>query len=146
MEKTLSIIKPDGVKKNIIGSILNRFEVSGFVIVNIKLIKLTKDQASSFYEMHKGKPFFENLVDFMTSGPCIPFVVQGENAITSVREMMGSTNPDDAACGTIRSDFADSIDSNIIHGSDSKESADREISFFFELFQLFTKSENTHGN
>ena len=113
MEKTLSIIKPDGVKKNIIGSILNRFEVSGFVIVNIKLIKLTKDQASSFYEMHKGKPFFENLVDFMTSGPCIPFVVQGENAITSVREMMGSTNPDDAACGTIRSDFADSIDSNI---------------------------------
>ncbi|MDA9748493.1 MAG: nucleoside-diphosphate kinase [Thermodesulfobacteriota bacterium] len=132
MEKTLSIIKPDGVKKNIIGSILNRFEVSGFVIVNIKLIKLTKDQASSFYEMHKGKPFFENLVDFMTSGPCIPFVVQGENAITSVREMMGSTNPDDAACGTIRSDFADSIDSNIIHGSDSKESADREISFFFE--------------
>lgn len=132
MEKTLSIIKPDGVKKNIIGSILNRFEVSGFVIVNIKLIKLTKDQASSFYEMHKGKPFFENLVDFMTSGPCIPFVVQGENAITSVREMMGSTNPNDAACGTIRSDFADSIDSNIIHGSDSKESADREISFFFE--------------
>ena len=132
MEKTLSIIKPDGVKKNIIGSILNRFEVSGFVIVNIKLIKLNKDQASSFYEMHKGKPFFENLVDFMTSGPCIPFVVQGENAITSVREMMGSTNPDDAACGTIRSDFADSIDSNIIHGSDSKESADREISFFFE--------------
>ena len=132
MEKTLSIIKPDGVKKNIIGSILNRFEVSGFVIVNIKLIKLTKDQASSFYEMHKGKPFFENLVDFMTSGPCIPFVVQGENAITSVREMMGSTNPDDAACGTIRSDFADSIDSKIIHGSDSKESADREISFFFE--------------
>ena len=132
MEKTLSIIKPDGVKKNIIGSILNRFEVSGFVIVNIKLIKLTKDQASSFYEMHKGKPFFENLVDFMTSGPCVPFVVQGENAITSVREMMGSTNPDDAACGTIRSDFADSIDSNIIHGSDSKESAEREISFFFE--------------
>ena len=120
MEKTLSIIKPDGVKKKIIGSILNRFEVSGFVIVNIKLIKLTKDQASSFYEMHKGKPFFENLVDFMTSGPCIPFVVQGENAITSVREMMGSTNPDDAACGTIRSDFADSIDSNIIHCSDSK--------------------------
>ena len=132
MEKTLSIIKPDGVKKNIIGSILNRFEVSGFVIVNIKLIKLTKDQASSFYEMHKGKPFFENLVDFMTSGPCIPFVVQGENAIKSVRDMMGSTNPNDAACGTIRSDFADSIDSNIIHGSDSKESADREISFFFE--------------
>ena len=132
MEKTLSIIKPDGVKKNIIGSILNRFEVSGFVIVNIKLIKLTKDQASSFYEMHKGKPFFENLVDFMTSGPCIPFVVEGVDSIKSVREMMGSTNPDEAASGTIRSDFADSIDSNIIHGSDSKESADREIAFFFE--------------
>ena len=132
MEKTLSIIKPDGVKKNIIGSILNRFEVSGFVIVNIKLIKLTKDQASSFYEMHKGKPFFENLVDFMTSGPCIPFVVEGVDSIKSVREMMGSTNPDEAASGTIRSDFAVSIDSNIIHGSDSKESADREIAFFFE--------------
>ena len=132
MEKTLSIIKPDGVKKKIIGSILNRFEISGFEIVNIKLIKLTKDQASSFYEMHKGKPFFENLVDFMTSGPCIPFVVEGVDSIKSVREMMGSTNPDEAASGTIRSDFADSIDSNIIHGSDSKESADREIAFFFE--------------
>ncbi len=132
MEKTLSIIKPDGVKKKIIGSILNRFEISGLEIVNIKLIKLTKDQASSFYEMHKGKPFFENLVDFMTSGPCIPFVVEGVDSIKSVREMMGSTNPDDAASGTIRSDFADSIDSNIIHGSDSKESADREIAFFFE--------------
>ena len=132
MEKTLSIIKPDGVKKKIIGSILNRFEISGLEIVNIKLIKLTKDQASSFYEMHKGKPFFENLVDFMTSGPCIPFVVEGVDSIKSVREMMGSTNPDEAASGTIRSDFADSIDSNIIHGSDSKESADREIAFFFE--------------
>ena len=132
MEKTLSIIKPDGVKKKIIGSTLNRFEISGLEIVNIKLIKLTKDQASSFYEMHKGKPFFENLVDFMTSGPCIPFVVEGVDSIKSVREMMGSTNPDDAASGTIRSDFADSIDSNIIHGSDSKESADREIAFFFE--------------
>ena len=132
MEKTLSIIKPDGVKKKIIGSILNRFEISGLEIVNIKLIKLTKDQASSFYEMHKGKPFFENLVDFMTSGPCIPFVVEGVDSIKSVREMMGLTNPDEAASGTIRSDFADSIDSNIIHGSDSKESADREIAFFFE--------------
>ena len=132
MEKTLSIIKPDGVKKKIIGSILNRFEISGLETVNIKLIKLTKDQASSFYEMHKGKPFFENLVDFMTSGPCIPFVVEGVDSIKSVREMMGSTNPDEAASGTIRSDFADSIDSNIIHGSDSKESADREIAFFFE--------------
>ena len=132
MEKTLSIINPDGVKKKIIGSILNRFEISGLEIVNIKLIKLTKDQASSFYEMHKGKPFFENLVDFMTSGPCIPFVVEGVDSIKSVREMMGSTNPDEAASGTIRSDFADSIDSNIIHGSDSKESADREIAFFFE--------------
>ena len=132
MEKTLSIIKPDGVKKKIIGSILNRFEISGLEIVNIKLIKLTKDQASSFYEMHKGKPFFENLVDFMTSGPSIPFVVEGVDSIKSVREMMGSTNPDEAASGTIRSDFADSIDSNIIHGSDSKESADREIAFFFE--------------
>ena len=131
MEKTLSIIKPDGVKKNLIGAILNRFEQAGFKITEIKLIQLTVEEAGDFYEMHRGKPFFDNLVSFMTSGPCLPFVIEGENAIKSVREIMGATNPDDASAGTIRFDYADSIDSNIIHGSDSKESADREISFFF---------------
>tara|TARA_B100000131_G_scaffold70443_1_gene66756 strand:- start:19681 stop:20079 length:399 start_codon:yes stop_codon:yes gene_type:complete len=131
MEKTLSIIKPDGVKKNLIGAILNRFEQAGFKITEIKLIQLTVEEAGDFYEMHRGKPFFDNLVSFMTSGPCMPFVIEGENAIKSVREIMGATNPDDASAGTIRFDYADSIDSNIIHGSDSKESADREISFFF---------------
>ena len=131
MEKTLSIIKPDGVKKNLIGAILNRVEQAGFKITEIKLIQLTVEEAGDFYEMHRGKPFFDNLVSFMTSGPCMPFVIEGENAIKSVREIMGATNPDDASAGTIRFDYADSIDSNIIHGSDSKESADREISFFF---------------
>ena len=131
MEKTLSIIKPDGVKKNLRGAILNRFEQAGFKITEIKLIQLTVEEAGDFYEMHRGKPFFDNLVSFMTSGPCLPFVIEGENAIKSVREIMGATNPDDASAGTIRFDYADSIDSNIIHGSDSKESADREISFFF---------------
>ena len=131
MEKTLSIIKPDGVKKNLIGAILNRVEQAGFKITEIKLIQLTVEEAGDFYEMHRGKPFFDNLVSFMTSGPCMPFVIEGENAIKSVRDIMGATNPDDASAGTIRFDYADSIDSNIIHGSDSKESADREISFFF---------------
>ena len=99
MEKTLSIIKPDGVKKNLIGAILNRFEQAGFKITEIKLIQLTVEEAGDFYEMHRGKPFFDNLVSFMTSGPCMPFVIEGENAIKSVREIMGATNPDDANMG-----------------------------------------------
>ena len=131
MENTLSIIKPDGVKKNIIGKILNRFEDAGFEIINIKLKNLTSEEAGKFYEMHQDKPFYPELIKFMTSGPCIPFVIRGKNAIKSVREIMGATNPKEANAGTIRFDFADSIDSNIIHGSDSVESAKREISFFF---------------
>ena len=131
MESTLSIIKPDGVKKNIIGNILKKLEDSGLKITHIKLIQLTEKQAGEFYEMHDGKPFFKDLVAFMSSGPCIPFVLMGENAILKVREIMGATNPQEAKEGTIRAQYADSIDSNIIHGSDSQDSATREINFFF---------------
>ena len=132
MEETLSIIKPDGVSKNIIGAIFQRFENAGLKIVNLKRLTLTTEEAGDFYNMHKERPFYPELVKFMTSGPCIPFVVKGNNAILKVRELMGATDPSEAETGSIRADFADSIDRNIIHGSDSKESAQREISFFFE--------------
>ena len=131
MENTLSIIKPDGVRKKLIGTILKRFEDRGFEIINVKHIHLTQDEASEFYSMHKEQPFFKDLIGFMTSGPCLPFIIRGEDAVLKVREIMGATNPEEAEEGTIRKDFAESIDSNIIHGSDSKESAEREISFFF---------------
>jgi nucleoside-diphosphate kinase len=131
MEKTLSIIKPDGVEKKLIGTILNRFEKNGFKIVNLKYLSLTNNQAGEFYNMHKEMPFYADLVKFMTSGPCVPFIIEGDNAILRVRELMGATNPREADKGTIRADFADSIDKNIIHGSDSQVSAEREILFFF---------------
>ena len=131
MEKTLSIIKPDGVEKKLIGTILNRFEKNGFKIVNLKYLSLTNNQAGEFYNMHKEMPFYGDLVKFMTSGPCVPFIIEGDNAILRVRELMGATNPREADKGTIRADFADSIDKNIIHGSDSLVSAEREILFFF---------------
>ena len=131
MQKTLSIIKPDGVQKKLIGTILNRFEKNGFKIVNLKYLSLTNNQAGEFYNMHKEMPFYADLVKFMTSGPCVPFVIEGENAILRVRELMGATNPSEADKGTIRADFAESIDKNIIHGSDSQVSAEREILFFF---------------
>ena len=131
MEKTLSIIKPDGVEKKLIGTILNRFEKNGFKIVNLKYLSLTNNQAGEFYNMHKEMPFYGDLVKFMTSGPCVPFIIEGDNAILRVRELMGATNPREADKGTIRADFADSIDKNIIHGSDSQVSAEREILFFF---------------
>jgi len=131
MEETLSIIKPDGVNKKLIGTILKKFEDNGFEIINIKRLTLTNEQAGEFYSIHKERPFFKELVSFMTSGPCVPFVIKGENAILKVREIMGATDPSEAAEGTIRADYADSIDKNIIHGSDSKESAEIEIPFFF---------------
>ena len=131
MEETLSIIKPDGVNKKLIGTILKKFEDNGLEIINIKRLTLTTEQASEFYSIHKERPFYKELVSFMTSGPCVPFVIRGENAILKVREIMGATDPAEAAKGTIRADYADSIDKNIIHGSDSKESAKVEIPFFF---------------
>ena len=131
MEETLSIIKPDGVKKKLIGTILKKFEDNGLEIIHIRRLTLTTEQAGEFYSIHKERPFYKELVSFMTSGPCVPFVIRGENAILKVREIMGATDPSEATKGTIRADYADSIDKNIIHGSDSKESAEVEIPFFF---------------
>ena len=130
-EKTLSIIKPDAVSKNIIGKIISRFEDNGLEIIAAKLIRLSDDEASGFYAEHQGKPFFNALKDFMTSGPVFIQVLQGENAISRNRELMGDTDPAKAKVGSIRSDFASSIDANAVHGADSKESAEREINYFF---------------
>ena len=137
MEKTLSIIKPDAVSKNVLGKILDRFESSGLKIVAIKMLHLDQDMAEGFYAEHKGKPFFDKLINFMTSGPVVVQVLFGENAIKANRELMGNTNPEEAASGTIRSDFAESIDANAVHGSDSSESAEREISYFFTESEIF---------
>tara|TARA_B100000401_G_scaffold308153_1_gene212229 strand:- start:818 stop:1231 length:414 start_codon:yes stop_codon:yes gene_type:complete len=137
MEKTLSIIKPDAVAKNVLGKILDRFESAGLKIIAIKMLHLDKDMAEGFYVEHKGKPFFEKLINFMTSGPVVVQVLSGENAIKANRELMGNTNPEEAAQGTIRSDFAESIDANAVHGSDSSESAEREISYFFNESEIF---------
>jgi nucleoside-diphosphate kinase len=131
IEKTFSIVKPDAVKRNLIGEIYNRFEKAGLQIVASKMVQLTEEQASGFYAEHDGKPFFEDLKAFMTSGPIMVQVLEGENAITRYRELMGKTNPEEAACGTIRADFALSMRHNSVHGSDSPESAAREIEFFF---------------
>tara|TARA_B100000427_G_scaffold275947_1_gene244654 strand:+ start:50 stop:469 length:420 start_codon:yes stop_codon:yes gene_type:complete len=137
VENTLSIIKPDAVSKNVLGKILDRFESSGLKIIAIKMLHLDKDIAEGFYVEHKGKPFFEKLINFMTSGPVVVQVLSGENAIKTNRELMGNTNPEEAASGTIRSDFAESIDANAVHGSDSPESAEREISYFFTKSEIF---------
>ena len=137
MEKTLSIIKPDAVAKNVLGKILDRFESAGLKIIAIKMLHLDKDMAEGFYAEHKGKPFFDKLINFMTSGPVVVQVLSGENAIKANRELMGNTNPEEAAQGTIRSDFAESIDANAVHGSDSSESAKREISYFFNESEIF---------
>ena len=137
MEKTLSIIKPDAVSKNVLGKILDRFESSGLKIVAIKMLHLDQDMAEGFYAEHKGKPFFDKLINFMTSGPVVVQGLIGENAIKANRELMGNTNPEEAASGTIRSDFAESIDANAVHGSDSSESAEREISYFFTESEIF---------
>jgi len=131
MEKTLSIIKPDAVAKNVIGQILARFEDAGLKIVATKKIQLSRKDAETFYAVHKDRPFFKDLVDFMVSGPVVVTVLEGENAVAKNRELMGATNPKEAKAGTIRADFAESIDANAVHGSDSLENAKTEISFFF---------------
>ncbi len=130
-ERTLSIIKPDAVKKNVIGEIISRFEKSGLIIENAMMVDLDKKEAEGFYEVHKDRPFFNDLVEFMTSGPVMVMVVEGENAVLKNRELMGATNPKEADSGTIRADFADSIDANAVHGSDSLENAAIEIDYFF---------------
>jgi nucleoside-diphosphate kinase len=131
IERTFSIIKPNAVKKNAIGAIIDRFEKAGLHIAAAKLTKLEKSKAEGFYAEHKERPFFGSLVTFMTSGPVMMMVLEGEHAVTRNREIMGATNPANAAAGTIRRDFADSIEANAVHGSDSPESAKREIEYFF---------------
>lgn len=130
-ERTLSIIKPDGVEKNLIGEIYSRFENAGLQIVAARMMHLSREQAEGFYAVHAERPFFNDLVSYMTSGPVVVQVLQGENAITKNREIMGATNPADADPGTIRADFAASIEENVVHGSDAAETAANEIAFFF---------------
>lgn len=130
-ERTLSIIKPDAVAKNLIGKINTRFEEAGLKLVAMKLVHLTREQAEEFYAVHKARPFFNDLVSFMISGPVLIQVLEGENAIGKNREIMGATDPKKAEAGTIRADFADSIDENAVHGSDSSETAEQEIKLFF---------------
>lgn len=137
LEKTLSIIKPDAVKKNVIGEILARFEKNGLKIAAIKKLWLSKEQAGEFYAVHKERPFFKDLVEFMTSGPVVVSVLEGANAVLKNRELMGATNPKEAKPGTIRADFAESIDANAVHGSDSLENAKNEIAFFFKENEVF---------
>jgi len=131
LERTLSIIKPDAVAKNVIGAIVNRFETAGLRVVAQKMMHLSKEQAEGFYAEHKERPFFGALVEFMTSGPIVVMALEGEDAVRKNREIMGATNPQEAAAGTLRSDFAVSIDENAVHGSDAVQSAAREISYFF---------------
>ena len=131
MERTLSIIKPDAVAKNVIGEIYSRFESAGFKIVAAKMLHLDEITAGGFYAIHKDRPFFNDLVSFMTSGPIMIQVLEGENAVAKHREIMGATNPKEAASGTIRADFAESLDENAVHGSDSIENAVNEIAYFF---------------
>ena len=136
MERTLSIIKPDAVKKNVVGKIIDRFESNGLRIVAIKKLLLSRGEAEQFYFIHKNRPFFNDLLDFMISGPVVVMVLEGDNAVNKNRQLMGDTDPKKAACGTIRADFADSIDANAIHGSDSIDNARNEIAFFFSNREL----------
>ena len=138
-ERTLSIIKPDAVKKNYIGNILSRFEKDGLIIVATKMKHLSREEAEGFYAIHKERPFFKDLVDFMISGPVVVSVLEGNNAIQKNRDLMGKTNPKEAALGTIRADFAESIDANAVHGSDGPETAKIEISYFFKEDELFSR-------
>ncbi|MBP6701803.1 MAG: nucleoside-diphosphate kinase [Halioglobus sp.] len=136
VERTLSIIKPDAVGKDIVGKIYSRFETNGLRIVAAKMLRLSDEVAGGFYAEHRQRPFFPDLVEFMTSGPVVVQVLEGEGAVAKNRELMGATNPKEAAAGTIRADFASSIDANAVHGSDSPESAAREIAYFFAASEI----------
>ena len=136
IERTLSIIKPDAVGKNVVGQIESRFESAGLKIVAMKMIQLNDELAGGFYAEHKGRPFYDDLVGFMTSGPVVVQVLEGEDAVVKNRELMGATNPKEADAGTIRADFAESIDANAVHGSDSLESASREVAYFFKASEI----------
>jgi len=136
MERTLSIVKPDGVKKNVIGQVISRFEATGIKVVALKMVRLTKKEAECFYAVHKERPFFQSLTEFMSSGPVVPMVLAGDDAIKKVRDIMGATDFKKAAPGTIRKDFADSIEANIVHGSDAAETAAFEIAYFFNALEV----------
>ncbi|RLA86229.1 MAG: nucleoside-diphosphate kinase [Deltaproteobacteria bacterium] len=139
MERTLVIVKPDGVKKNLIGEVIRRFEGDGLKVVGLKMLRLSKEEAEGFYQVHRDKPFFSSLTDFMSSGPIVVMVLQGEGAIERVREIMGSTDPGKAAPGTIRNLYGDNIQENIVHGSDSPESAAYEIPYFFSAVEIYER-------
>jgi nucleoside-diphosphate kinase len=138
-ERTLSIIKPDAVAKNVIGEIISRFEKAGLRVAGAKMLHLSREQAEGFYAEHRERPFFKALVGFMTSGPVLVQVLAGDDAIAVNRDLMGATNPQDAAAGTIRADFAETIDANAVHGSDSAASAEREVAYFFEDSEIFSR-------
>ena len=139
IERTLSIIKPDAVAKNVIGKIVSRFEAAGLKIVAAKLVHLSRNEAEQFYSVHKERPFFKDLVEFMISGPVFVQVLEGEDAIAKNRDLMGATDPKKAAPGTIRADFADSIDANAVHGSDAPETAANEVAFFFPGMNVYSR-------
>ncbi len=136
MERTLSIIKPDGVAKGLIGEVIKRFENAGLKIAGMKMIHMSKKEAEGFYAVHRGKKFYDSVTDFMSSGPCVVVVLEGPNAITKNRELMGATNPQDAAPGTIRREYAANIERNIVHGSDAPETAAFEIGYFFNTLEI----------
>lgn len=131
MSRTLLIIKPDATERNLIGHIINRLERAGFTIAEMRMTRLAADEARRFYAVHEGKPFLDDLVEFMTSGPVVPMVLEKENAVTDLRELIGATNPSNAACGTIRQEIAQNVQANSVHASDSDENAAKEIAFFF---------------
>jgi len=139
IERTLSIIKPDAVAKNVIGKIVSRFEAAGLKIVAAKLVHLSRNEAEQFYAVHKERPFFKDLVEFMISGPVFVQVLEGDNAIAKNRDLMGATDPKKAAAGTIRADFADSIDANAVHGSDAPETAANEVAFFLAGLNVYAR-------
>jgi nucleoside-diphosphate kinase len=137
MERTLSIVKPDGVQNNLIGEVIKRFEEQGLKVIGLKMISVEKKEAEGFYVVHRGKPFFESLTSFMSSGPSVVMVLEGENAIPKTRELMGATDPKQAKQGTLRQRFATNIERNIVHGSDGKETAAFEINYFFNALEIF---------
>ena len=136
IERTLAIIKPDGVRKNLIGEVTRRIQEAGFTVRALKMVRLTKPEAEGFYEVHRGRPFFEELTTFMSSGPCVPLVLEKENAVADYRTLIGATNPEEADEGTIRRDFADSVGENIVHGSDSVENGMKEANYFFAEHEI----------
>ncbi|MCH8028538.1 MAG: nucleoside-diphosphate kinase [Candidatus Dadabacteria bacterium] len=137
MERTLCIVKPDGVSKNLIGEVVGRFEKGGLSVVALKMLHMSKKAAEGFYAVHRERPFFSSLTDLMSSGPCVVMVLKGEGAISKARDIMGATNPEDAAPGTLRKDFATDVEKNIVHGSDAPEAAAFEISYFFSSLERF---------